>query len=163
MFQRSNVLTFKRFSINRGSLHYVVSHTLVQVQRTGSVFCVNTKGGLLHATLTKGMQTQGDQHFRQALPPPWAPHADVLRVATLPAIHLILVFIDEAQHHACYLVTLPGDAPQVGVEIGVIYHTLEILPRVGDISPMVAERFIRSLPNPALVRRLDGSHFNARG
>src|SRR4030042_3066665 len=83
------------------------------------------------------------------MPSPWSPDTDVLGVTTLSPVYLILVLIDKTQHHPCYLVILPRHPQQAWVEIRAIDERLEILPWIGDVSPVVAKRFIGSLPDQA--------------
>ena len=100
--------------------------------------------------------------FRQSLLAPWAQDTDVFSIAALPIELSILSFVDETQYHPGDPVTIPGHTPQGGIEVGIDQHFLEILFRLGDIAPMVAESFVGGIEDWPVVLGKDRTHFEAR-
>jgi hypothetical protein len=125
---------------------------LVEPRRAGRVLRVDAEHALVEPTLAQLDERRCGDGPSETPPAPRPPDADVLEPATLDAKPLVLLRPDPVLDDARDLVAIPGDDPQVGVELRAFERRL-----VGDlarlaVTPVVAERLVLGVEDlPPLV------------
>ena len=119
------------------------------------VLRVDPEHSLGHPCLAEPDQGCGGDGSRQSAPTPRPADADVLEPATLDTEALVLLGPDPVLDDARDLVAVPGDDPQVRVELRPRERARER--RLGHlaVTPVVAERLVLGLEDGPPLRLLD--------
>src|SRR5690349_24854108 len=99
---------------------------LVEPECAGGVLGVDAEHRVRHTGGAQAPERLGRHRPGQPTPSPSATNADLLEPAPLDAEALILVGPDPVLDDAGDLIAVPGDDPEVGVEVGLLEQRLAL-------------------------------------